>query len=79
MIEGAGESVGTIEGAGEVAVEFPVEVSGACAGEVVIEGARECMSARGEGSTCHRAPLGVGNVISGPEPLSMLQLYRAPK
>lgn len=78
VIEGAGESVGVIEGEGEVAVEFPVEVPGACAGEVAVEGARKCVSARGEGSTCHRAPLGVGNVIRGPEPLSMLQLYRAP-
>lgn len=78
VIEGAGESVGAIEGVCEVAVEFPVEVPGACAGEVAVEGARKCVSARGEGSTCHRAPLGVGNIIGGPEPLSMLQLYRAP-
>lgn len=78
VIEGAGESVGVIEGVGEVAVELPVEVPCACAGEVVIESTRKCVSARGEGSTCHRAPLGVGNVIRGPEPLSMLQLYRAP-
>lgn len=78
VIEGMGESVGVIEGVGEVAVEFPVEVPCACAGEVVIERARKCVSARGERSTCHRAPLGVGDVIRGPEPLSMLQLYRAP-